>query len=694
GTIDLSDSDDDCFTIDLNEIGGSLLNEAKDLIVKHDDITPYNAMQLNQRYIKYLEILRKKVQSLIELCDKRYNKIDEIFQNRKALSTEPKRNAKWQSVRCYGYPFFKTQTGKKAPENEDHIARKARGEMVPLDFVYMKKKNWTLLDQKDILDGVKSNMITFHNQRVQRAIRVLQRRRKHPNRLGKIESLEKEAENVSSMSFPELWECVKDCEDFKVDWDLVSLRIGSRHQPNECEAMWRLHLNPELRRGFWLTEEEDDLLNAVEEFGENAWDKVASKVGKRSEFQCFVHYQANFGIMARIEFKKKFTPEEDEKILELVEKYRFGDSICWTRVGSEFVTRTKHTLYKRYQYTLKPNINHDRFTVEDDCVLMAAIEEYGTNFSKIVKEVMPNRTVPQLRSRYKNSLMFVGNNNIWTVDEDEALMSCRTRYVTIKKFLEANPRKTVQDVPRKFRRLTTTVTRDNWKQKIVELQQNKSEIDEDPLREASVIDKKFFKLFLTTYDYHFGEELKPQRTIKNNLFHISKILDMRVTKCQVDAVKDNFSENQLKHIRSITERSFPKELEFWKTLCLPVSWSTIVAFRGIAATLAFEKPVSKTAMISTNVPEVREFKERFRKMFYWTALLSRLAHPVTQSNDAEVQEENDPEASCSTTLPQEATIIPDDLNNLEYVIEYSGDEYVIKQVSPKKDTASKRDVEV
>lgn len=229
----------------------------------------------------------------------------------------------------------------------------------------------------------------------------------------------------------------------------------------------------------------------------------------------------------------------------------------------------------------------------------------------------------------------------------------------------------------------------------MELQQNKPEVDEDPLREASVIDRKFFKLFLTTYDYNFGEELQPQRPIKNNLFHISKILDMRVTKCQVDAVKDNFSENQLKHIRSISERSFPKELEFWKTLCLPVSWSTIVAFRGIAATLASEKPISKTAMVNTNVPEVREFKDRFRKMFYWTALLSRLAHPVTQSNDEEVQEENDPdpEASCSTTLPQEATIIPDDLNNLEYVIEYSGDEYVIKQVSPKKDNAIKRDKE-
>ncbi|XP_059610693.1 snRNA-activating protein complex subunit 4 [Phlebotomus argentipes] len=694
----LSDSDEELFEIDLGLEGG-LLEEAKDLIVRHDDITSFNAIVLNKQYIRYLGMLQKKISALIELCDKRYDAIEELINSRESSAGgERKRCTKWQSAKYFGYPFFKTPAGKRAPDNEDHTERLKRRELIPMDFLYMKKRNWTLLDQKLLLDGVKSAMSNFHAGRIYKAIKVLERRRKHPGRLTKIESLMKEGRRVEEMSFSSLWVCVKDCSDFRVDWELVSLQdVKGRHKAIECEAMWRLHLSPQLKRSLWTTEEEDVLLNAVEEVGDNDWAQIAEKVEGRSEFQCFVHYQANFGISGRIEFKKKFTPEEDERLLELVERHRFGDTICWTTVGSEFETRTKHTLYKRYHYTLKPNINHGRFTPEEDCMLMAAIEQYGMNLSKIVRDVMPNRTVPQLRSRYRNSLLCVGNNNIWTQEEDEALMryadddnktwaeianilqthnriSCRTRYITIRKFLELHPRKRIKDVPRKHRRLTTSVTRDNWKQKIVELQSKappKEEENKDPFKETSAFDQKFFRLLYTTFDYKFGEELQPQRPITNGLFHLARMLNFNVTRSQVDFVQENFTKVQKECLQSIAGRSLPILPAFWTNMCLPVSWSTLAAFRGIAATLALDKSSKKPSkMVSTRAPEVEEFKRRFRKMFYWTALLSRL---TCRAERTERAAEDEPEASTSASDER-----------LEFVVEYSGQEYVIKEVSSQK----------
>ncbi|XP_055695481.1 snRNA-activating protein complex subunit 4 homolog [Lutzomyia longipalpis] len=698
-------SDEEGLKIDF-KIEGSLLNEAKDLIVQHCDITPYNAIQINQRYIDYLESLRQKVKSLIELCDKRYTAIEEFLENKNNFS-DKKKHVYWQSARNYGYPFFKVPGGKRAPDNEDHLEKMKRGELLPVDYVHMKRKNWTLLDQKNLLDGVKSAMILFHSHRVESAIKVLQRRRKIPGRLTKIESLLAEKQNVADMPFDRLWDCVKDCPDFHVDWDLVSIKnLNLRHSAIECQSMWKLHLSPELNRTPWASDEEDVLLNAVERLGEGDWEKIAMKVGHRSEFQCFVHYQTNFGLIDKIEFRKKFTPEEDQKLLKLVEKYRFGDSICWTRLGSEFEYRTKHTLYKRYHYSLNPNIDHSRWTAADDCVLMAAIEEYGTNFSKIVQEVMPNRTVPQLRSRYSNSLLSVGNNNIWTAEEDEALVnqyenekktwadianalrthnriSCRTRYRTIKKFLEANPEKSVKDVPRKLRRLTTNITRENWKERMVEIH-NKTQEEHDPFRETSMIDRKYFKYFMTSYDFKFGEELRPQRPVTNNLCHIANVLDFKVTRNQLNFAQHNFTDNQLMHLKSIAGKHIPDPQGILTSLCLPPNWSTIAAFRGIAATLAMQQSNPGSSVVPTNVPEVQDFKARFRKMFYWTALLSRI--PQVASNSCDIEEIVDEELIMEET-PKASTSTRAEHNNsrespaLYYVIEYDKDEYVIKEIS-------------
>ncbi|GAB0093060.1 hypothetical protein DMENIID0001_081120 [Sergentomyia squamirostris] len=714
-------SEEEPVEIDVSYIG-SILNAAKDVLLEHQDIDPYNAIQINQKYINYLTALRERVVHLITMCSERGKEIDEILENKDNVPEKRKKKlTKWQGARAYGYPFFKNRFGKRPADNEDQKAMVARGELIPRDFVYMKKKNWTLMDQKNLLDGIKSSMKKFHKGRIQQAISVLKRRRQQEGRLEKINNLLKGQNTLDEISFMNLWKYVKDCEDFKVNWDDVSeVYVKQRHTAGECEAMWSLHLRPELKRTLWTLEEEDEMLNAVQEVGEHNWEEVAERVEGRSAFQCFVQYQANFGISARLDYKKKFTPEEDERILELVEKYRFGNAICWTRLGSEFENRSKHSIYKRYHYTLKENIIRGRFSNEEDCILMAAIEQYGMNFSRIVREVMPNRTVPQLRNRYQNSLMFVGNNNKWTAQEDELLMkladddnktwseiakilrthnriSCRTRYFTIRKFLDANPTKAVSDVPKKHRRLTTEVTLSNWKEKIVELQSEPVEKKTDPYEKTSQIDQRYFNFFYPAYDFHLGEMLQPLKPITNNLFHMSKILNVQLTKSQLNMVQHHLTKNQFDSLCAISGRSVSSSCTYSNNTCLPVSWNTIVAFRGVAATLAITKTTTSSQNPSTASPEVEEFKRRFRKMFYWTAMLSQVK--MNLEGDKETQEASTEASTEVVSVPEgpscsrEPSTHEEDEDNdemMELVIEADGQSFVVKASAPKEERGLER----
>lgn len=123
---------------------------------------------------------------------------------------------------------------------------------------------------------------------------------------------------------------------------------------------------------------------------------------------------------------------------------------------------------------------------------MAAIKEYGLNYREFPTNLLPGRSMKQIRSRYNNVLKHVNLREHWTEEHDRKLMklverhgtsewvkiademvshsrtSCRQRYTTIQKFLDKNPTKTISDVPRRKRAFSTNVTTENWMETIIE----------------------------------------------------------------------------------------------------------------------------------------------------------------------------------------------------------------------------------
>ncbi|KAM3912064.1 snRNA-activating protein complex subunit 4 [Leptodactylus fuscus] len=97
---------------------------------------------------------------------------------------------------------------------------------------------------------------------------------------------------------------------------------------------WSKCLDPTVKKGPWSIEEDERLLKAVEKYGEKDWYKIRYEVPGRTDIQCRERYYK--GLHKDIK-KGKWTPEEEQKLVELTKKYGVGH---WTKVGREITHRT------------------------------------------------------------------------------------------------------------------------------------------------------------------------------------------------------------------------------------------------------------------------------------------------------------------------------------------------------------------
>lgn len=103
---------------------------------------------------------------------------------------------------------------------------------------------------------------------------------------------------------------------------------------------------PQLNRKQWTPEEEELLLAAIHEHRAQNWEEIAKSVGHRSAFQCFVQYRTAFSDRG-VQQNDRWTQEEDEQLMQYVEKFRIGNVIPWTKIMEKMPGRSKIQLYNR-----------------------------------------------------------------------------------------------------------------------------------------------------------------------------------------------------------------------------------------------------------------------------------------------------------------------------------------------------------
>lgn len=74
------------------------------------------------------------------------------------------------------------------------------------------------------------------------------------------------------------------------NWTSISKFVGNGRTRSQCSQRWYRCLNPSISKTQWSKEEEDMLMELVMKNTGKSWNKIASKMGNRSDVQCRYKY--------------------------------------------------------------------------------------------------------------------------------------------------------------------------------------------------------------------------------------------------------------------------------------------------------------------------------------------------------------------------------------------------------------------
>ncbi|KAI9286882.1 hypothetical protein BC943DRAFT_320186 [Umbelopsis sp. AD052] len=123
--------------------------------------------------------------------------------------------------------------------------------------------------------------------------------------------------------------------------------------------------------------------------------------------------------------RRKFTPEEDKKLLQLYSKYPRQ----WSRIASEFDHRAPPAILNRYKSITAKDVFYGPYQKKEIEALKKLVEQYGENdWVKVAAEMPRKRDPVAVRRTWMEALDPQHKRGAWTKYEDEKLMEAIPKF--------------------------------------------------------------------------------------------------------------------------------------------------------------------------------------------------------------------------------------------------------------------------
>lgn len=275
------------------------------------------------------------------------------------------------------------------------------------------------------------------------------------------------------------------------------------------------------------TEEEDEMLSRLQKQIGNRWSIIARHIPGRTGQQCAQRWRHKVNPEIN---RDKWTLEEDKALLAMYNQYPGK----WAQIASALPGRTDQQCMGRYLRHLDPNIKRDLWCTEEDKKLISLKQEHGTKWSVIARNIQ-GRTPQQCRARWftlSGSKSSKSDDNSLTTKENDTAAN-------IKKAPTSNERASKRWNERKKQKSDSDAEERQSSDSAFYLPQQMKTLQMNSLQSSPTSSTSAYiqeiipfiteECFSPTFQMHYGNTATPMQTYNHPLSPVQALEPIKLT---------------------------------------------------------------------------------------------------------------------------------------------------------------------